>query len=107
MPSSGSKNNLGHDVEFNIYKKNGNLSSTLFGFGAAKYKIKSSDSSLFHHANNEICSHDWLHHEFEEAKQIKAKELSTNNLRLTVLFSAEFMFSKLFSKNIFSLIWCF
>ena len=73
------KNNLGHDVEFNIYKKNGNLSSTLFGFGAAKYKIKSSDPSLFNHVNNEICSHDWLHHEFEEAKQLKAKELSTNN----------------------------
>jgi F-type H+-transporting ATPase subunit a len=73
------KNNLGHDVDFNIYKRNGNLSSTLFGFGAAQYKIKSSDPSLFNHVNNEICSQDWLDLEFEKAKQIKAEELSTNN----------------------------
>ena len=83
------KDNLGHDVKFNIYKKNGNLSSTLFGFGSSKYKINSSDSSLFKHSDsknnhsehhgNEICSHDWLHHEFEDAKNLKAKELGVDN----------------------------
>ena len=83
------KDNLGHDVKFNIYKKNGNLSSTLFGFGSSKYKINSSDSALFKHSDskdnhsdhhgNKICSHDWLHHEFADAKNLKAKELGVEN----------------------------
>ena len=92
------KNNLGHDVKFNIYKTNGVLASTMFGYGKTDYSIKSSDKSLFSdsysnsnslqskdshsksdsghghdsHSGSIVCSHHWLEHDFVHAKEIKA-----------------------------------
>ncbi len=83
------KDNLGHNVKFNVYKTNGILASTMFGYGKTDYSIKSSDKSLFadsHDGHSKdskstsvICSHHWLEHEFAHAKEIKAKELGVNN----------------------------
>ena len=83
------KDNLGHNVKFNVYKTNGILASTMFGYGKTDYSIKSSDTSLFADSHNGhskdsksasvICSHHWLEHEFAHAKEIKAKELGVKN----------------------------
>ena len=99
------KNNLGHDVKFNIYKTNGVFASTMFGYGKTDYSIKSSDKSLFSdsysksdslqskdsnsksdsghghdsHSGSIVCSHHWLEHDFAHAKEIKAKELGVVN----------------------------
>ena len=80
------KNNLGHDVKFNIYKSNGILASTMFGYGTADYSLKSNDDKLFKNdtshskgSNNLICSHYWLEHDFADAKKIKAEELGVQN----------------------------
>ena len=61
----------------------------MFGYGKTDYSIKSSDKSLFadsHDGHSKdsksasvICSHHWLEHEFEHAKEIKAKELGVKN----------------------------